>query len=179
MKPSELEAKLERYEDLLRHWASRIDLVAGGDLDRLRERHIDDSLRAVPIVEAAAPGPCIDVGSGAGLPGIPLALATGRPWRLLEPRRQRAGFLDECVRELELENCEVVRSTASQAADGRLAGAHVLATARALAAPQAAAQLCLPLVAPGGSVLLFVGEGAEIPRDAGEVAPGLITIRKE
>ena len=179
MKPSELEAKLERYEELLRHWAGRIDLVADGDLDRLRERHIDDSLRALPAVEAAAPGPCIDVGSGAGLPGIPLALATGRRWRLLEPRRQRAGFLDECLRELELDDCEVVRSTASQAAEGGLGGAHVVATARALAVPTAAAGLCLPLVAPGGCALLFVGEGAEIPRDAEEVAPGLITIRKE
>ena len=170
---------LSRYEELLRAFAPKLNLVSETDLPRLRERHIDDSLRLAPLLNELPPGPCIDVGSGAGLPGIPLALATGRPWRLLEPRRHRAAFLDECVRALELDNCEVVRLKASRAAEGTLGGAHVLATARALAAPRVAAGLCLPLVASGGRVLLFVGEGAEIPRDAEEVAAGLITIRKE
>lgn len=180
MKPSEAEAKLARYEELLREWASRIDLVARGDLSRLRSRHIDDSLRAAAAVDAAPPGPCIDVGSGAGLPGIPLAIATGRLWRLLEPRRQRAGFLDECLRELDLQNgCEVVRLTAAQAATTALAGAHAVATARALATPPVAVALCRPLVAPGGRVVLFTGATAEMPPDAEEIAPGLLTIRSE
>ncbi|HJR45230.1 MAG TPA: RsmG family class I SAM-dependent methyltransferase [Actinomycetota bacterium] len=178
MKPDDLERRLAAYEELLRSWSRRIDLVARADLDRLRERHLDDSLKALPLVTAAAPGACIDVGSGGGLPGIPLALASGRPWRLLEPRRRRAAFLDECLRVLELHDCEVVRMSASQAAAGRLAGAHLVATARALAPPAEAAALCLPLVAVGGAVAIFVGESAEIPPDAEEAAPGLITIRK-
>lgn len=180
MKPSEPEAKLERYEELLRLWASRIDLVSRADLSRLRSRHIDDSLRAVAAVETAPPGPCIDVGSGAGLPGIPLAIVTGRAWRLLEPRRQRAGFLDECLRELDLQDgCEVVRLTAAQAAATGLAGVHAVATARALATPPVAAARCRPLVAPGGLVVLFTGPTVEIPSDAEEIAPGLLTIRSE
>ena len=179
MKPDKLEERLAAYQALLVRWAPRIDLVAPNDLGRLRQRHIDDSLRAAPLIATEPPGPCIDVGSGAGLPGIPLALATGRPWRLLEPRRLRAGFLEECVRELDLGDCEVVRMTAAEAAAGALRDAHRVATARALAPPPRAAEMCLPLVAPGGRALIFVGAGAEMPRDAEEVGPGLITIRRE
>ena len=175
-----VEQHLQAYEELLRAWARRFDLIAPGDLERIRARHIDDSLRALPLVHDLAPGPCIDVGSGAGLPGLPLAIASGRPWRLLEPRRKRAAFLEEVVRELDLEHCEVVSCTAEQAAaDPALGPTHVAAIARALAAPPRALELCAPLVRPGGSVILFVGSTAEMPPEAEEVEPGLITIRRD
>ena len=147
-----------------------------GDLGRLHERHIADSLRALELVLEAPEGPCIDVGSGAGLPGIPLAIASGRRWRLLEPRSRRAAFLDEVVRILELD-CEVLRLTAEAAArDPRLGGAHVVATARALAPPRAAFELLTPLVAPGGRAVVFHGPDAELPSRAERSAPGLATI---
>ena len=169
--------RLRLFEELIRSWAPRLDLVSPADLPRLWERHIRDSLRAVPWIEEASPGPCIDVGSGAGLPGIPLAVATGRAWRLLEPRRRRAAFLEEVVRELALEGCEVVTATAGEAArDAALARAHAVATARALAPPAEAAALCRPLVSPGGAILLFVGANREIPLNAEEQSPGLLKI---
>lgn len=162
---------------MIRSWAPRLDLVSDRDLPRLWERHIEDSLRALPIVDTAPEGPCVDVGSGAGLPGIPLAIASGRTWRLLEPRRKRAAFLEEALRELDLESCEVVCLTAQEAAaTAGLAGAHIVATARALAPAQEAERLCHPLVAPGGSVLLFVGANREFPLEAEEVAPGMLRI---
>lgn len=169
--------RLAAFEALIRAWAPRLDLVSPADLPRLRERHIEDSLRALPLVEAAPPGPCIDVGSGAGFPGVPLAVASGRAWRLLEPRRKRAAFLEEVVRELALEACEVIALTAEQAAEtAELAGAHSLATARALAPPGEAARRCRPLVAPGGAIALFVGANREIPLNAEEAAAGLLRI---
>ena len=175
-----IEERLQAYEGLLTAWAPRFDLISPGDLGRIRERHIDDSLRALPLLDALGPGPCMDVGSGAGLPGIPLAIASERPWRLLEPRRKRAAFLEEVVRELALTTCEVVAASAEQAAlEARLAGAHMAVTARALAPPALAARLCAPLVAPGGVAILYVGTGAEIPSEAEETVPGLITIRRD
>jgi 16S rRNA (guanine527-N7)-methyltransferase len=157
-------------------WAPKLDLVSPGDLDRLEDRHIADSLRALPAVEAAPPGPCIDVGSGAGLPGIPLAIVSARPWRLLEPRARRAAFLEEVVRTLGLD-CEVIALTAQQAATRGFGSAHAVATARALAVPEEAVALCRPLVAPGGSVVVFHGEHVPPPPESDEIAPGVARVR--
>lgn len=178
--PPFVEERLQAYEALLAAWAARFDLIAPGDVGRIRERHIEDSLRALSVVQELPAGPCADVGSGAGLPGLPLAIASGRPWRLLEPRRKRAAFLEEVVRQLELQDCEVIGLSAEQAAgDPSFAGAHVGITARALAPPPRALRLCLPLVSTGGVVILFVGVNAEKPPEAEEVASGLLTIRRD
>ena len=168
---------LDAYAALVRQWAPRINLVAPGDLERFSERHIEDSLKALPLVEEAPEGPAIDVGSGAGLPGIPLAIADPRrPWRLLEPRAKRAAFLEEVARELGLD-VEVVRLTAEQAANDRMfAAAHAVATARALAPPEEAAALLRPLLASGGIGILFVGAGAELSAGAVAGVPGLAII---
>lgn len=173
-------ALLERYAALVREWAPRLDLVAPGDLDRLEERHIEDSLKALPWVERAPPGPCIDVGSGAGFPGIPLAIAVpSRAWRLLEPRRRRAAFLEEVVRELDLD-CEVLPLRAEQAAQDRvLRGRHGLAIARALAEPRAAFALLEPLLVPRGLALVFAGRGADLPARARVTGEGLAIVRRD
>ena len=155
------QGKLATYEALVRYWAPRLDLVSPSDLERFSQRHIADSLRVLELVEAAPEGICADVGSGAGLPGIPLAVASGRRWRLLEPRSRRAGFLEEVVRQLDLD-CEVLRLTAEEAArDPALR--HVLVTARALAPPIAAFALVEPLLEPGGRAVVFHGPGAKLP----------------
>jgi 16S rRNA (guanine527-N7)-methyltransferase len=170
--------RLEAYERLLRAWAPRLDLFSPGDLGRLRERHIEDSLRVLPVLQDRR-GPCIDVGSGAGLPGIPLAIcAPHLRWRLLEPRKKRAAFLEEVVRELGLE-CEVVVATAEQAAkDPDLSEAHDLATARALAPPLEAFRMLGPLLRDGGLAVVFLGKGAELPAGAEGRAGGLAIMKK-
>lgn len=172
--------RLAALHDMVVTYSKRLDLISPRDLPRLYSRHIEDSLRALPLVESALPGPCVDVGSGAGFPGVPLAIATDRSWRLVEPRARRAAFLEEVVRELELEHCEVLAMTAEEAA--RLPGmgaSHALAIARALAPPPQAIAICAPLVATGGTIALFVGSGTEIPPEAAETEPGLITIAKD
>lgn len=171
--------RLGLYADLVRAWAPRLGLVSPGDVERFGERHIEDSLRLVPLLDEAPPGPCADVGSGAGLPGIPLAVVRPeRSWRLLEPRRKRAAFLEEAVRALGLD-CEVLTATAEEAAvQPALKGAHALVTARALAPPAEAFDLILPLVAPGGIAAVFAGEGAEIPPSAEKWAEGIAMVGK-
>src|SRR5918999_97820 len=93
----ELEAALALYADLVRRWSGRVNLTSARDLTRFEQRHIADCLRIVSLVDSLPPGPGIDVGSGAGLPGVVLALVGSRHrhWRLLEPSRKRAAFLEE------------------------------------------------------------------------------------
>jgi 16S rRNA (guanine527-N7)-methyltransferase len=171
---------LRSYADLVRAWASRLDLVAPGDLDRFEERHVQDSLRLLPLVTSLPEGAAVDVGSGAGLPGIPLAIADpARHWRLLEPRGRRAAFLEEAVRTLGLSNCEVLAETAEDAArDPSLAEAHVIATARALAPPAEAFSMIMPLVTTGGTGAIFLGAGASVPSKAKLWAEGIGTMQR-
>ena len=173
------QAKLQAYVDLVAAWSPRLGLVSDRDLGRFRERHVEDCLRILPLVKGAPPGPCADVGSGAGLPGIPLAIAgPPRLWRLIEPRRKRAAFLEEVVRRLELD-CEVLPLTAADAAvRPELAAAHALAAARALAPPAEVFDALTPLVAPGGLCVAFVGPDASIPPEAEEWQQGVATITR-
>ena len=162
-----LRPRLDAYVELVRRWAPRIDLTSDRDLERFEDRHIRDALRAVPLVRALPGGIAIDVGSGAGLPGIPLALAQPeRQWRLLEPRRKRAAFLEEVVRELDL-TCEVVCLRAQTAArrEAYRAG-HVLAIARAVAPLHEAFAMVIPLVASGGVGAVFASATASVPPKA-------------
>jgi 16S rRNA (guanine527-N7)-methyltransferase len=92
--------RLERFERRLREMGAPMGMVASSDLSRLRERHILDCLRATPLLPEA--GTVCDMGSGAGLPGIVLAIT--RPdlrFVLVEVRRNRASFLEEATAGLE------------------------------------------------------------------------------
>lgn len=169
--------RLERFASMVKDHSARLNLVSAGDLDRIYERHVVDSLRAVDHVVAADHGPCADVGSGAGFPGIPLAVATpDRQWTLIEPRRGRAGFLEEAIRALPIPNADVVCATAEQAARRGSAGRFAVVTARALAPPDEAVRLCRPLLRPAGRIIVFLGEGAEPPEGAAAVQDGLAIV---
>lgn len=173
------ENALQAYSDLVREWSARINLIGPRDTNGFRERHIDDSLRVVPLLESLPAGPVVDVGSGAGLPGIPLAIASPqRHFRLLEPRLKRAAFLEEVARALALD-CEVLTLTLEEAVrDPRLEGAHVLATARALAPPTEALPRLGPLVRRGGVAAAWHGPGAEVPPNAEEWQEGIAIVRR-
>jgi 16S rRNA (guanine527-N7)-methyltransferase len=177
--PEHVAEALAVYADLVRRWSRTINLVSPDDLDRLESRHIADCLRAAPLVLAAPAGPALDVGAGAGLPGVVLAVAhPGRQWRLLEPNRRRVAFLEEAVRALSID-AEVLPLSAQQAARrSHLSGGHALATARAVAPPARAFSLLLPLVAAGGIAAVFVGERSVIPPEAEEWEPGIAIIRR-
>ena len=100
--------KLVAYAELLERWSARHNLVHYDDRRELVERHIADALVAAP--QLAGSGSLIDIGSGAGLPGVPLLVAQPL-WRglLLEPRQKRWAFLRLVIRELDLP-CEVERT---------------------------------------------------------------------
>jgi 16S rRNA (guanine527-N7)-methyltransferase len=115
---------------------------------------VEDSLRAAPLL-AGLGDPVVDVGSGGGAPGIPLALELPvREFVLLESQRRKCAFLERWAPP----NARVVCGRAEeQVVDW--AGAAV---AKALAPPPVAAEWCLPLVRPGGAAVLFVGETADL-----------------
>jgi 16S rRNA (guanine527-N7)-methyltransferase len=116
---------------------------------------LDDALRAGPLLERFT-GAVIDVGSGGGSPGIPLAVEfPDRPFTLLEAERRKCRFLEGVT--AGLENVAVVWGRAEEQEIDRFG----VALAKALAKPPVAAELCLPLVAPGGAAILWLGESAD------------------
>jgi 16S rRNA (guanine527-N7)-methyltransferase len=119
---------------------------------------LDDSLCGVEVVRELD-GPIVDVGSGGGVPGIPLAVALpDRHVTLLEANGRKCDFL----REWAPPNAGVIRGRAEeQETDG-----FGVAVAKALAPPPVAAEWCLPLVRPGGAALLWVGPSADHDRVA-------------
>ena len=117
---------------------------------------LDDALRAVPLVERYE-GPVIDVGSGGGSPGIPLAASLPeREVTLLDAEQRKCDFL----RRWAPPNARVVRGRAEE----QPLEAWGVATAKALAHPPVAAEWCLPLVRVGGAVILWLGESADHER---------------
>lgn len=144
--------------------------------------HLADSLQAAEAVRQFD-GPIIDVGSGGGAPGIPLAAALPeREVTLLDASRRKCAFLERWAREFP--NVRVVCGRAEE----QPVDAWGVALAKALASPPVAAEWCLPLVRPGGAAILFAGPSAERERVAsvaeqlaGELAEprsGLLVLRK-
>lgn len=122
---------------------------------RLWTRHILNSVIAAPLFH----GSVADIGSGAGLPGLVLAIA--RPdvhWTLVEPMERRITWLTEQMKELGLDNVEVLRARAE---DVRRAGAFDMVTARAVSALRTLIPLTAPLVRDGGELTLLKGVNAE------------------
>jgi 16S rRNA (guanine527-N7)-methyltransferase len=131
-------------------------LTSISDAGEARRMLLEDSLRGVEVVRELE-GPIVDVGSGGGAPGIPLAAALPeRQVTLLEAERRKADFLRRWT--VELPNVDVVWGRAeTQETDG-----YGVAVAKALAPPPVALEWLLPLVRPGGAAVLWVGPSADL-----------------
>jgi 16S rRNA (guanine527-N7)-methyltransferase len=141
---------------------------------------LEDALRAVPLVERFD-GPIVDVGSGGGSPGIPLAFALpGREVTLLEAERRKCDFLERWAPP----NARVVWGRAEE----QETDAYGVGLGKALAQPPVAAEWVLPLVRVGGAAILWLGPSADLDAVAqvsellGGAAPeehdGLVVLRK-
>lgn len=147
-----------RYAELLAEAGVQRGLIGPREVPRLWERHI---LNCAVLSEAVPEGVTVcDVGSGAGLPGIPLALVReDLNITLLEPLLRRTNFLTEVVELLGLDHVTVVRGRAEEVL-GKLAPVHVV-TARAVAPLDRLATWGIPLLRPYGEMLALKGDTAE------------------
>jgi 16S rRNA (guanine527-N7)-methyltransferase len=146
--------RLVSYAELLVRWSARHNLVSYSSPEELVERHLLDSIAGAPLV------PCrsllLDVGSGAGLPGVPLlCVVDGLRGVLVEPRSKRWSFLRAAIRVLELE-AEVVRARIEDL--GSQWGGIDRVTARAVGNHRGLLSWSRSRLAAGGGVLLWITE---------------------
>ena len=173
-------------DELLRSWIRAVvetpGLTALRDVDEARRVLLDDSLRGAELVRSFE-GSIVDVGSGGGAPGVPLAAALpDREVTLLEAEERKAEFLRRW--EARLPNVRVVRGRAEE----QETDVYGVAVAKALAQPPVATEWCLPLVREGGAAVLWVGPSVDLDRVARvsdrlaggepENRDGLLVIRK-
>jgi 16S rRNA (guanine527-N7)-methyltransferase len=145
--------RLERWLDAV---LGTPGLTGIEDRDEAWAMLVEDALRGVPVVKAFQ-GPVVDVGSGGGSPGIPLAVAVpDREVTLVEANRRKASFLEQVA--AELPNVTVVRGRAEEQEPERFG----VAVAKALAPPAVALEWLLPLVREGGAAVLWLGPSADL-----------------
>jgi 16S rRNA (guanine527-N7)-methyltransferase len=150
------------YADLLASAGVERGLIGPREVPRLWERHLLNCAVMSPAIEPDAS--VADIGSGAGLPGLVLALC--RPdllVTLVEPMLRRVRFLEEAVSNLGLERVEIVRARAEELKVGH---GYDVVTARALAPLDRLGKWCLPLVRTGGTLLALKGESATAELEA-------------
>lgn len=158
LSPLQLE-QLQLYASLLVEWNQKINLTAITQPEEIEDKHFIDSLllAAQPEIE----GNLVDVGSGAGFPGLVAKIyqpALGVT--LMEPTGKRVRFLQELSAQLGL-SMEIAKERAEEAARKRWRESFTCATARAVASLPALCEYCLPLVKPGGVFIAMKGSDAE------------------
>lgn len=159
----------QRFVELLAGPGREQGVIGPREVPRLWERHVLNSAAVGDVIPTGAS--VVDVGSGAGLPGVPLALA--RPdleVTLLEPMARRVAWLESVVAELDLP-VTVVRGRAEERETRRRVEFHDVVTARAVAPLGRLVTWTLPLVRPGGILAAMKGSSAasEIERDGKEI----------
>jgi 16S rRNA (guanine527-N7)-methyltransferase len=140
-----------KYLGLIREASKKMNLVSPKDLEMLLERHLLDSLNALVGVAIKPGSRCTDLGSGAGFPGIPIAIA--RPdisIDLIESRRLKSLFLAKVVEELQLGNAKIVHSRWEKQSD-----IYDVIFARAVYNESDLMKLALPRLKPGGVLIYF------------------------
>ena len=142
------------YANALVRDGDLLGLLGPREMPRLWSRHI---LNSAVVAELVEPGKTVcDIGSGAGLPGIPMAIVLPEThFTLIEPMERRSEWLVSVVEELGLTNVEVLRARAEEVGE-----AFDIATARAVSALPKLLRMCVPLVRHGGEILALKGSKA-------------------
>lgn len=161
--PEALE-RFSKFADLLAAQNEVMNLVADARREVVEIRHFLDSLSLLPVIRDQLPeaGTLIDVGTGAGFPGLPIAIA--RPeWKvtLLDSLGKRCVFLEETAAALKLENVTVVHARAEEAARGELRSSFDAVVSRAVAKLPVLCEFCLPYLKPGGMFFSMKSRHAE------------------
>jgi len=180
LSPAQL-ARLDQLGAALREANARVNLTSITDPAEIETRHFLDSLTAaVPLLDrlrAGEPLSLVDVGSGGGMPGLPLKIAFPQVrLSLVESVGKKADFLRQTVADLGLEQVEVVAERAETAAhEGRHRDTYEWATARALGPLPVVVELCAPFLAPGG--LLVAQRSGDLDGDLLAATPAFKALR--
>ena len=167
--------RLCRYNDLLVERNKVMNLTALTEPRDVVLKHFADSLMLLKYCEIPAGSTIIDVGTGAGFPGMVLAIArTDLQVTLLDSLQKRLLFLDEVAEELELDNVATVHSRAEDGARTALRDSFDYAVARAVAPLNILCEYCLPYVREGGCFLAMKGKGADEELDGAQRAIELL-----
>ncbi len=169
-------AAFQRYEDELLEWNSRMNLTAIRDREGIRTKHFLDSLSCILAFRERPPEQLIDIGTGAGFPGIPLKIVYPRmKLTLVESVGKKLDFCRHIVQTLELEDVTLLQARAEDLGQNRAyRERYDWAVARAVANLPVLAEYLLPLVALGGKMLAQKGESAHAEAVAAEKAIRLL-----
>lgn len=162
LEPGE-QARFAEYLDRLLEANTRFNLTAIRGSDEAWMRHVADALTLLPVIASLGAGRVIDVGSGGGVPGIPLAIAMPDVlFTLVEATGKKARFLEETAAALGLENVAVVNARAEDVGRDREhhREQHDVVVARAVGPLPVLLELTIPLVREGGHLLAIKGERA-------------------
>jgi 16S rRNA (guanine527-N7)-methyltransferase len=151
--------KARAYAAALVRDGETLGLLGPREYPKIWTRHI---LNSAVVAELVSPGQTVgDVGSGAGLPGIPMAIAQpGAEFILIEPMERRSDWLKLQVQELGLSNVRVLRARAEEVGE-----AFDVVTARAVKALPQLLQMCVPMTKHGGEIIALKGEKAQLEID--------------
>ena len=171
---AEAESRFGRYLDLIEAWRVRAGVTAIRDAETMQERLFGESLallvvlREAGILEAGESSAIVDIGSGAGIPGIPMHIADpSLALTLIESHGRRCEFLETVIEELALDGVAAQRMRAEEAGrDPELREGFDLAVARAVAPLRVLVEYALPLLRPGG--LLAAPKGSRARDELGE-----------
>ncbi len=175
LSPSQLSA-FERFELELMDWNSRINLTAIREAEEVRTKHFVDSLSCLLVLRDPPPNRLIDIGTGAGFPGIPLKIVLPNlRLTLVESVGKKADFCRHLVQVLKLDNVEILQARAEEMGlDPKHRERYDWAVARAVANMPILAEYLLPLVRVGGAVLAQKGESGPAEVHAAERAIKLL-----
>ncbi len=151
----------QRYMELLLEWNEKVNLTAITEPKEIVEKHFLDSLSLLPACSIKQGAKVIDVGTGAGFPGIPLKIM--RPdiqLTLLDGLNKRLIFLEEVCKVLELSSTRIHKRAEEAGLDKKLRESFDIATARAVASLPVLCEYCLPLVKMKGFFIAMKGPGA-------------------
>lgn len=155
--------KLMKYKTLLKEWNEKINLTAITEDEEIIKKHFIDSIKAFKFSGLRQSKRIIDVGTGAGLPGIPIKIVQPEiDIVLLDSLNKRVNFLNEVIRQLDLKNISAIHGRAEDFAnESKYREKFDIAVSRAVANMAVLSELCIPYVRPNGYFLALKGPAVE------------------